>query len=337
MNIKQAREIPLKLLVEYFGGRFSHFNNDRTETWYYSPLRPKERTASFKINEKKNTWYDFGHSGNLKSTGAGGDILDLWCDYYQLNRKGHIQDVLAGLATLGLQPYTQDFLQPVNTNTTTPKPPRWKILKVHNKIFYPSLKEELAKRRISKTLSSLYLKQVFIQDNEKPNRKINGIAFLNCNAGGMEICIPNPIKETCFKTGIIKGPSIVEGLMTEKVSIFEGFWDFLSWMELYNFVHPPHDCYILNSNSFIEQIIRMIKGKREIKFVSSYMDNDESGYQATHTLAGALEPIGISFQDMSPNYKDHKDVNEYWMDTTIEKRPGFGNWSAPKTAFYKPL
>ncbi len=205
MNIEQAKKIPLKLLVEYLGGRFSHFNNDKTETWYFSPLRQNERTASFKVNESRNTWFDFGHSGSLKGAGSGGDILDLWCDYYQINRKGHIRDVLLGLAALSLQPTIQDRPQPIKTNTKPPKAARWKILKVDNKIFYQPLKDELARRRISKTLSSLYLKQVSIQDTEKPDRKLTGIAFENCNPGGMEICIPNPIKETCFKTGINKG------------------------------------------------------------------------------------------------------------------------------------
>lgn len=36
--------------------------------WYLSPLR-EEKTASFKVNRKKNIWYDFG-------TGEGGTIID---------------------------------------------------------------------------------------------------------------------------------------------------------------------------------------------------------------------------------------------------------------------
>lgn len=325
MNIEQAKQIPLKLIIEHFGGKFSHYNNAKTEAWYFSPLRPQERTASFKVNEKRNTWFDFGHVRSLNKAGSGGDILDLWCDFYQQDRQAHVKDALAGLASLGLQPYTNDLLQPVIERSETPKVPRWKILTVHNKIFYPSLKEELSKRRISKDIASLYLKQVFFMDTEKPDKKLNGLAFENIN-GGCEICIPNPIKNTCFKTAIKKGPSLIQGTGDDKVSIFEGFWDFLSWLELHNFTYPPHDCYILHSNSFAPLVGSMVQKRSAVKFACSYLDNDESGYQTTHSLALMLEPDGISFQDMSPNFKEYKDVSEFWMDRSTMPKLGFLQW-----------
>jgi hypothetical protein len=107
-TITQAKSIPLQKLVEHLGGRYSHPDR-KGDHWYFSPLRPEEKTASFKINEKRNTWHDFGLSNTFahQNQGSGGDIVDLWRDYNFLDRRLGIPQALQGLEQLG------QFVQPI--------------------------------------------------------------------------------------------------------------------------------------------------------------------------------------------------------------------------------
>ncbi len=67
MDIKGAKQIRIVEYLRIIG--FSPVNVRGLQYWYISPLRD-ERTASFKVNDAINEWYDFGLS-------AGGDIIDL--------------------------------------------------------------------------------------------------------------------------------------------------------------------------------------------------------------------------------------------------------------------
>ena len=65
MNIRTAKSIPLAAYLSGLG--FLPVKRRGTDLWYLSPLR-KETRASFKVNTRLNTWYDFG-------IGRGGNII----------------------------------------------------------------------------------------------------------------------------------------------------------------------------------------------------------------------------------------------------------------------
>jgi len=312
MNIEQAKAIPLRKIVEYFGGRFSKQGRGRDQ-WYVSPFRPDERTASFKINEQRNTWYDFGHSP-LNIPKPGGDGIDLWCEFHGLNNRSQIKEALDGLASIGVSPSPLITLaRQQKRDTTAPHPPRFKILKLQDRILYASLKEELIRRRISFKLASLYLKQAFIQDTENPERKINGFAFAN-DKGGYEISIPQPHKETSFKIAITpKYPTTIQGKDQTRISLFEGFWDFLSWLEMNKWEVPPHMVCVLNSVAFVREAVEIVTRQGTIKHASTYFDNDEAGFQATNKMALLLENENITAADLSSLYWPQIDFSDYLM------------------------
>ena len=84
MNIKQAKQIPLEEFLERLGYKPSRRSG--SQLWYLSPLRAED-TPSFKINQHRNLWYDFG-------TGEGGDILDL------VKQLEHVTDTSEALARI---------------------------------------------------------------------------------------------------------------------------------------------------------------------------------------------------------------------------------------------
>ncbi len=310
MNIEQAKAIPLRQIVEHLGGRFSKQGRGK-DAWYFSPFRPDEKTASFKINETRNTWYDFGHSP-LHISKPGGDGIDLWCEFNGLNNRSQIKEALEGLASIGVTPSRLITLaQQQKRDTTAPQPPRFKLLKLHDRISYASLKEELTRRKISLKLAHLYLKQAFLQDTENPERKINGFAFAN-DKGGYEISTPQPHKDASFKIAITpKYPTTIQGKDQTRISLFEGFWDFLSWLEMNKWEVPPHIVCVLNSVSFIQQAAEIVTKQGTIKHASIYFDNDEAGFQATNKLALLLENNNVEALDLCSLYWPQIDLSDY--------------------------
>jgi hypothetical protein len=314
MNIDQANQIPLARIVEYLGGTFSRKVRN-AELWYFSPFRPEERTASFKIDERKNRWHDFGHVSAFGV--SGGDVIGLWCEYHNLNRKIDGKEVLQALKGFSNVPdmstirseKKRQFQQQINDTTETEEP-RFKIIKLHNKIFFPALLETLSRRRITPAIANLYLKQVFLSDTENPDRKLNGFAFAN-HKGGYEISIPNVATGKSFKTSTRpKTYTLIEGEDKSRAVIFEGFWDFLSYLEIEKSSAPKCDVYVLNSVSFWHEAAEDITKRSKANYVLLYMDNDKAGDMATNNFAMEFAKQNILVGCKRYSYGGYKDLNE---------------------------
>jgi hypothetical protein len=68
MNIRQLNDFPITDLLEREG--IFPVRKRGNEWWYLSPIRSRERTASFKVDVFLNRWYDHG-------IGLGGKLFDL--------------------------------------------------------------------------------------------------------------------------------------------------------------------------------------------------------------------------------------------------------------------
>lgn len=318
MKISDAKEIRLSKLVEALGGRYAR-STKAGILWYHSPFRPDERTASFKIDETKNRWHDFGlvsHSGS-----AGGDIIDLWCDYHNQDRKTGVKAALEGLAQYSSLPSSTVYkpIRIIRKGAMKAAPikteePRFKIVKLYDALFFSDVKQEVARRRISLPLASKYLKQVYLQDSENPDRKLNGFAFKN-DKGGWEISIPNPITNKAFKTSTTpKWFTTIEGVDKSTVCVFEGVWDFLTWMEMEKTMIPPNTVYVLNSVSFSGYLAELLKIEASnIKTLKLYTDNDDAGRQAAMVITEKLDGSNIMIGTMENSYYGAKDLNELWI------------------------
>lgn len=65
MNIKDAKQIRIVEYLRIIG--YSPVNVKGHQYWYLSPFRD-EKTASFKVNDAINEWYDFGTTCNAGLT-----------------------------------------------------------------------------------------------------------------------------------------------------------------------------------------------------------------------------------------------------------------------------
>lgn len=309
MNITQAKQIPLQKLVEHFGGRFSHKGN-RGELWYHSPFRPDERTASFKIDEQRNTWHDFARTQKLD---AHGDIIDLWTDYHNLPRRSSdaIKQALHYLSgEFGSPPSRPQQIQ--KTPRIIAKAPRYKIVK-QGRIWMNGLKAEIARRNLNLAAVQPYLEQITLEDL-KTNKRYYGLGMRN-DRGGHEISIPNPFKDECYK--MVIGPKAVTTISRSisKACVFEGFWDCLTWLAMNREIKELPTLYILNSTSMIyEAANKLIGAKPALQHISLFLDNDKAGEKAQAQLLDLLEPHHFTIGTMNHLYEGNKDLSEGWMN-----------------------
>jgi len=290
MNSKQAKKIPLPEVLEKLG--YLPKKRSNYDIWYLSPFR-EEKTPSFKINTNLNIWYDFGE-------GTGGNILDLFMGLYQLN----ISEALKRISDLNGCFNFPVFTPPKKAPLKVKKPVIQSVKEIHN----PDLIKYLEKTRgININLARLYLSEVHYQLGDK---KYFALGQANIS-GGFEL------KNKYFK-GAIGKKNISHFLGNNKngrVAIFEGSLDFLSLLSIHKMHTPPHDVIILNSVSFINNAIELIK-KNEYTEIHTYFDNDKAGDKALSSIKKTFE----NTLDHRDSYKKFNDINEYWLDKTKRVR-----------------
>ena len=281
MNCQEAKQISIFNWLKSAGFESTKIQNN--SAWYISPVR-NESTASFVVDLNKNTWRDFG-------SGKHGDIVDLVC--LILNTT-----VLEALKILDR--YQES--KPVNFSfqkQNIPKTPGIKITKV-GPIEHHVLIQYCEMRKIPIDLARIYLQEVHYL-NGKNKYEFFALDFKN-DKGGYALRSPY------FKAA--SSPNYyttIPGIDHTVLSIFEGFFDFLSSFVLYDsFEIPGNDCIILNSTSFVNDTLELLK---DYEVIFPYLDNDPAGRQATDLY----KTHHSSVNDQSYLYKTEKDFNELLM------------------------
>lgn len=255
--------------------------------WYYSPLR-NERTPSFKVNTERNQWYDFG-------SGEHGDIIDLVCALHRCTISEAI-DRLSGAKQVAYQGFSFGGERKISER-------KLKILSAQP-LSNPNLLRYLAVRAIPLSVAKAYCSEVLFQNM---NRTYYAIGFAN-DALGWEI--RNMYFKGCIAPKAIT--TIKRG--TDRLQIFEGFMDFLSWQVL----NPSStsDAIVLNSLALLPRIKEQMMGYREVE---SFLDNDDTGRKA-FTVLKQMFPQVI---DGAARYRVHKDLNEWLVAQSQlkEKQP----------------
>jgi len=243
--------------------------------WYYSPLR-NESTPSFKVNTERNQWYDFG-------SGEHGDIIDLVCTLHRCTISEAI-GFLSGTKQVAHQEFSFGGKRKFSER-------KLEILSAQP-LSNPYLLRYLAARAIPLSVASTYCSEVLFQNM---NRTYYAIGFAN-DALGWEI--RNMYFKGCIAPKAIT--TIKRG--TDRLQIFEGFMDFLSWQVL----NPSStsDAIVLNSLALLPRIKEQIPGYREVE---SFLDNDDAGRKSF----AVLKQIFPLIVDGATRYPEHKDLNEW--------------------------
>ena len=272
-------------------------------TTYKSPFTNEKTPSFFVFNNQRWNGQDKLREYNYKcnSTGVGGNIFDFAMRYYNLDFKSAKRKIyeLLNMDSMALGDVSQNrTIQTKVKSFNQPKEESYKIKKtqsLQNKALVQYLEDE---RKISFNVAQIYISEIYYQIGDK---NYFALCFYN-NSGGMEI------RNKYFKGSFGKKDiaTITPFRNQTKVKIFEGFLDFLSYIELNGFM-PKSDYIILNSLSLLDRALNSIKGKYGL--YELYYDNDRAGNEATQKAIEFLYDKKVI--DKRDNYQNFKDLNEF--------------------------
>ncbi|MFW6046480.1 MAG: toprim domain-containing protein [Candidatus Woesearchaeota archaeon] len=261
-----------------------------SQVWFISPLRQKEKKPSFKVNIEKNAWCDYGISastkGQHKSNFLVGDIIDLvmrlenisfTAALHQLNNSNVVNSFSFG----GKQTSESSDIR---------------INKIRN-LKNTALIDYLNKRGITFDIANKYLKEAYYYVGSK---HYFALAFGN-DKKGFEL------RNKYFKGSISPKFYTTINPGDKSLNLFEGFIDFLSFLELYKIIRPDYTSIILNSTTTLEYLLPKIKYYSSINM---YLDNDQGGQEATKRIKNANPKAKDCASRIYPN---NKDLNDYLM------------------------
>ena len=287
MNCETAKNIKLSSILDQIGAcKIRTLNN---EIWYLSPFR-KEQTASFKIDIRKNVFYDFGE-------GFGGNVLDFIMRYYRCDLQNTLNILQENFSSFSFQ---QQPIAVLTKEINSKK--NYEITNVQN-LSNPVLLDYLKGRKLNLELCKKYLCEVHYQIN---GHNYFGIGFKN-DENGFEI--RNKYVKLCL------GKKWFTHLKNDSESavVLESWSEFIALLTLHPKIEKAHDFVILNSLTLSSKIESIMKHYERI-FLT--LDSDEAGNKVTQKL---LEKWKGKCSDSRNIYSNSKDLNDFLIEKTPVK------------------
>lgn len=260
---------------------FKPCSRSGNKEYYPSPIRPGDNNPSFVLYLESNTWADFGYI-TPDGTKAGGSIIDL---------VKYMENVDTASAIRLLKSKTipnADFKESVSTNKTPIT--IIKVVPIQSK----ALLNYIAQRKIHLTTANKYLKEVKYTNNGK---KYYSLGMQN-DMGGWELRSNN------FQGGTSpKHITTIPGNL-DNANIFEGFFDYLAFLDYYKTKRPKNTTIILNSITLASKTIDFVK---EFDSVNLFLDNDKGGVQTAKFYREHLSKVHDQAKNIYPGYKDFND------------------------------
>ena len=299
---KQLHSVSIIEIMAHYGKRLDHTRSGL----YFSPFR-EESNPSFHVDEKKNTWYDYG-------TGEGGSLFDFVCKFANCS-KGEVYDWLASFRNMVPESEYKDILAPILQREHHSS--KIVIDSASHKFTRYKLIEYAKSRAVSKEVLEKYCEEILYHVDSAPQRRLYAIGFKN-NSGGY--VLRSSVSKRCSSSDITT--LAPDGQMTDKINgdkvlVFEGFMDFLSWITDVKQETPQYDCCILNSVTNLSRALPWIISHKNI---AAFMDNDQAGKDTLQKIIDGVQDAvnqDISVYDMSKLYEGYNDLNEMLSDRMI--------------------
>ena len=292
---------PIEAVLAYYGKDTSHDHSNL----YFSPFRD-EANRSFHIHLAKNAWYDFGLA-------EGGGVLTLVRRLASCSMEQAF-DELAQMNTSFIPSYTR--LNPVSVSR---KKSNAIVIDYMAPCFRNSrLIAYAASRGISRETLDRFCKQITYYCKSHPCLKHTAIGFPNDEGGYV---LRSRTGKRCSSSSIstiqASGDAPSAGL-----AVFEGFFDFLSWIE--DSPQVITDAVVLNSVSNLKSALPLLCGREEIYL---YLDRDAAGQQAARQIEYFCVNQKTRVIDMSHIYAGFKDYNEMLLNrcTTHKTQDSYGS------------
>ena len=280
---KQLHSISIIEIMAHYGKRLEH--------------------TSFQIDEAKNTLYDYG-------TSEGGGLFDFVCKLAGITR-GEVYDWLASFRHMVPESEYKAVIAPLMQRK--PQASRIVIDSASHTFTKDKLIEYALSRAVSKEVLAKYCEEVIYHIDSAPDRKFFAIGFKN-NSGGY--VLRSSISKRCSSSDITTLDSngqMSQEVTSDKVIVFEGFMDFLSWITDVKQQTPQYDCCILNSVSNVAKALPWIM---EHSNIAAFMDNDQAGRETLQKIMDCASEGAhdVCVYDMARLYEGYNDLNEKLSD-----------------------
>jgi hypothetical protein len=170
-------------------------------------------------------------------------------------------------------------------------------------ITHPKLIVWVQERKIDLDLANRYCREIHYRNRDK---NYFSIGFKN-DKSGYELSIP-PNFKGCIS---LKDITTIRN-NSDTCLVFEGFWDFLSYLAIQKIEKNKHDMAILNSVANVQKTMDFLKSHKDIY---TYLDNDDAGRKATELIKSNC----ISVNNRSERYAGFKDLNDYLRQKPMVK------------------
>ena len=274
MEIDEIKKIPI---TGYLANRGIKPNKTKGNAYFYRAFyRGGDNPCSVRVDIVKNLWFDY-------VTGQGGSIIDL------VMVSEHCTEHDAMMKLSGEQHRTWE--QPKITTGT--KNEGITVQEIRDIYYYP-VQEYIKGRGISVDVAKRFCKEIhFTFGTGKP---CFGLAFPTDSGSYI-------IRNKKFKG--CTGQDITTVIFSDRpvYGVFEGFFDFLSFVQLYG--TPKINCVILNSVTNIKRAYSLFSGATRVFLM---LDNDDKGREVTNAVKAKF---GAKIIDKSYHYAPCKDFNEY--------------------------
>lgn len=272
-NIKQ--KVSIRMVLESFN-LFPAKENRKTA--FYFALDREEKIPSFSVDFIKNKAFDFG-------TGKSYDVISI---VQQMN-KCSVSDALKYLDKFDFSIQQNDGIEETNQSKS------YTILKMDN-IKHPALIGYLKFRKVYEQRESV--KEVYY---ELKGKKYFGIGFIN-NSGGVEI--RNKYSKICLGT---KDVTLIKNDLniSNQVLVFEGFFDYLTFMNIDKGENLTSDYLILNSTAMLFKADEILE---EYYKILLFLDNDNNGDATKEIIKKKYKNV----EDCSLLYAGYKDLNDWF-------------------------
>ena len=328
-QIDQLRSTPMRDILAAEGYDTAHTRGNV----YYSPFRAKERTPSFHIDDNAHMWFDYGDPSmtapgkNPRGGRGGGDTIDFVrilkkvsfqeaLEYLCSYNPGVVPDVHAARMNV---PRTEDRIL-VDGGALAGTCTETKITNIYDKFTDTGLVSYAKGRGVSLEMLQRYCREVHYECSFEggATRRFHAIGFPNSDGGWMLRWNP-PTGRGKRSTG--GGATLIScqgrflrtggAARCHNVTVFEGFFDFLSWMEDMRPEGTPQDTdiVVLNSVANLQSSLPFLLQHRNVLTV---FDNDKAGEAATREAATACCKAGVrhfDFRNLLCGEADYNDIH----------------------------
>jgi len=245
--------------------------------FFKSPLRNIEKTASFAVKIRTNTWFDYG-------IGRGGNIISLCMELEHLSFPKAIERLTS--IPLYRNMIMREYAEEAHKSSV-------EVLEVKT-LSSPELISYLKSRKIDE-IAYQYIKEVKVNNNGKI---WSAIGFLN-DKNSWEL------RNKYIKISLApKDITTIRSSKSKDCIVFEGFINLLSYVSLYNKILTDN-IIVLNSVSLVGRVDwNSLKGN-----IYTYLDNDKSGDLATNAIEKAIDKRSL--------YNNFNDLNDYLVANYI--------------------